>query len=71
MAMYAAPGYLLYLRAGTLFAQPFDAKNLRLTGDPVRIADQIPFNGANGRAAFAVSETGIVVVPKGYRFEAV
>jgi DNA-binding winged helix-turn-helix (wHTH) protein/Tol biopolymer transport system component len=39
-----APGsrmsHLLFLRGNTLMAQPFDAKALQLTGDPVSIAEQ-------------------------------
>ena len=37
-ATYLPPGYLLYVREGTLLAEPFDAKSLRRTGDPVPIA---------------------------------
>ena len=32
-AVYAEPGYLLYHREGTLYAQPFDAGDAELTGD--------------------------------------
>ena len=38
---YAPPGHLLFVRAGSLVAQPFDANRLRVTGEPVPIADQI------------------------------
>jgi eukaryotic-like serine/threonine-protein kinase len=31
-------GYLIYVRAGSLLAQPFDAEGLRLTGDAVPLA---------------------------------
>ncbi|MBI2149280.1 MAG: protein kinase [Acidobacteria bacterium] len=65
MPFYAEPGYLLYQRQGTLFAQPFDAKRLNVKGDPVRIADEIPNNPANGRAAFAVSQNGVLVYRAG------
>jgi DNA-binding winged helix-turn-helix (wHTH) protein len=37
-------GYLLFVRQGALFAQPFDAERLRLMGGPERIAQGIPSN---------------------------
>jgi eukaryotic-like serine/threonine-protein kinase len=36
---YAAPGYLLFRRRGKLMAQRFDARRLKLQGDPVALAD--------------------------------
>jgi len=35
------PGQLLFLRDGTLMAQPFDARRLELSGEPVTVADQV------------------------------
>ena len=34
-------GQLLFLREGTLMAQPFDAKRLALAGDPVPVAERV------------------------------
>ena len=62
-AIYAAPGYLLFHREGTLFAQPFDANRLELTGDPVRVADQVATSFT--QAAFAVSQNGVLVYRTG------
>ena len=39
--VYAAPGYLLYMLGNTLLARPFDAGSLRVTGEPIPIADQV------------------------------
>jgi Tol biopolymer transport system component len=64
MAVYAS-GYLFYRRGGTLVAQSFNVKSATLTGEPIPIAEQILFTGANGRAAFAVSETGTVIYRSG------
>lgn len=36
---YAAPGYLLWARQGTLMAQAFDARTLTLSGDPTALED--------------------------------
>jgi Tol biopolymer transport system component len=65
MPAYAAPGYLLFHRAGTLFAQPFDADDLALSGEPVRLADNVAYNVQTGRAAFAASQNGVLVYRTG------
>jgi Tol biopolymer transport system component/DNA-binding winged helix-turn-helix (wHTH) protein len=53
-------GYLLYVLAGNLVAQPFDPQALRVTGTPVPIASDIFFFGTNGAADFSVSENGVL-----------
>jgi Tol biopolymer transport system component len=58
---YASPGYLLFQREGTLFAQTFDTKRGRLTGEPVSVVDNVEYNPATGRGAFSVSENGTLV----------
>jgi eukaryotic-like serine/threonine-protein kinase len=59
---YAEPGYLLFHREATLFAQPFDAGKVALrTGDPLHIADQLDFSPTNGRGNFDVSQKGSLV----------
>ncbi len=50
---YAPPGYLLFQRDGTLFAQPFNASKVALAGDPIHVADNIEFQ--SGRGFFDVS----------------
>jgi eukaryotic-like serine/threonine-protein kinase len=57
---YTASGHLLFMRNGVLLAQPFDARSLRLSDDPKPIAESVPYNVANGRAAFGVSDTGVL-----------
>ncbi len=64
LAVYAPPGYLLFVRNGALFAQRFDAKALQVVGDPVQLAQQVA-TGA-GLPAVSVSATGLVA----YRGEA-
>src|SRR5262249_34521791 len=64
-AVYAAPGYVLFDREGTVFAQPFDERKLTLTGEPIRLAEGAstgsgPNVSTNLRfARFAVSQTGV------------
>jgi Tol biopolymer transport system component len=36
-----ADGYLLYVRAGALFAQPFNPERRTITGDPLRLAENM------------------------------
>ena len=58
-ARYAAD-HLFFVRAATLWAQPFDIQSLKLTGEAVRIADDIA-QDSPGRAAFDVSASGVIV----------
>jgi serine/threonine protein kinase len=54
---YSPSGHLLYLREGTLVAQPFDSTRLQLTGDPVRVSEGV-FCYGPGVSAFSVSSEG-------------
>jgi hypothetical protein len=42
-AQYVEPGYLLFLRGGTLLAQPFDLRTLHATGSAQSIAESVSF----------------------------
>src|SRR6266536_5742999 len=53
-------GYLVYLRAGTLLAQPFDLARRRVTGDPKAIASHVSRFGYSGAADFSVSARGVL-----------
>jgi Tol biopolymer transport system component len=69
--LYAEPGYLLFAREGTLLAQRFDANKLELSGEPVRIADELAYGGTTDpRASFAVSQNGILIFRNGVRLAA-
>jgi Tol biopolymer transport system component len=63
-AVYAA-GHLLFWRDGALMAQPFDEKNLELTGDAVPVAQRVEFDPRNIEADFSVSGNGILVFASG------
>jgi Tol biopolymer transport system component len=58
--VYAPPGYLLFVEQGALLAQAFDSANLKLTGEPVKIAEGIGYYRTVGQAAFSVSTTGVL-----------
>jgi len=55
-AVYAS-GYLLFARDQTLLAQRFDPGSLRLEGEPAIVAEHVELSP---RAAFSVSETGVL-----------
>jgi Tol biopolymer transport system component len=40
-ALHAASGHLLFVRDGTLLAQPFDAARAELTGEPVAVSQSV------------------------------
>ena len=57
---YAAPGWLLYLRDGSLMAQPFDEKQGRLSGEPRVVATNVHHHYGPGNAGFSVSRNGTI-----------
>ena len=64
-AAYAPPGYLLFIRQGTLMAQRFDAGSLRLSGEAIPLAERAEVNGIVWRGIFTVSENGILAYEAG------
>jgi Tol biopolymer transport system component/tRNA A-37 threonylcarbamoyl transferase component Bud32 len=54
-------GHLLFLNAGTLFAQPFDEKRMILTAEPVQVADQVAAEDGPAFGYVSASETGSLV----------
>jgi serine/threonine protein kinase len=63
-AAYAPPGYLLFYRDQTLFAQRFDAKKLELSGEPTPVLTEIEYLPRIQRAVFASSESGVLVAQR-------
>src|SRR5205807_5337002 len=59
-SLRSSGGYLVYLRAGTLLAQPFDLAGPRVTGDPKAVARHVTSFGYTGAADFSVSARGVV-----------
>jgi eukaryotic-like serine/threonine-protein kinase len=51
-AVYVEPGYVLFTREQTLFAQPFDAKRLELTGTPTQLTDDVVYREILDTSAF-------------------
>ena len=51
-AAFAPPGYLLFVREGTLLAQPFDAATRQLTGSAFPVAERVGSGQGTGEAPF-------------------
>ncbi len=43
-----------------MYAQAFDAGTLKVSGEAVRVADEVPYDGTSGRGQFSVSPTGVL-----------
>ena len=63
-AAWAPPGYLIYVRDTSLFAQRMEPGSWQLTGEPALIEDAVPVNPLGAAAGFSVSPSGALV----YRF---
>ena len=57
-AMYAEPGELLFVRAGSLLAQPFDTGRLALRGEPRVVAEHVIENSDDHHFEFSASSNG-------------
>lgn len=60
-ANFVSPGFLVYGRQETLFAQPLDPRKLRLTGDPVPIAQHVGRISQVPVSQFSASRNGVLV----------
>ena len=63
--MYAGTGDLLYTRAGTLLAVPFDLKRETVTGTPRPVIDGVVTYPLNGAAQYALSPNGTLLYVAG------
>lgn len=57
-AIYAAPGYLLFWREGTLRALSFDPETHDVEGSPMDVASGVGLNPVTNQALFSVSTSG-------------
>jgi serine/threonine-protein kinase len=63
--LYSPSGHLVYARGGSLYAVPFDAGSLAVTGSPVKVVDGVFMSTNAGSAHFAVSRTGALAYAVG------
>jgi Tol biopolymer transport system component/tRNA A-37 threonylcarbamoyl transferase component Bud32 len=64
-AVYAPSGHLLFFRDGRLFAQPFDAARLTLSGSPTLVAEHVLSTRGLNIAAVSTSAAGPVAYRTG------
>jgi eukaryotic-like serine/threonine-protein kinase len=62
---YSPSGHLIYARAGTLLAVPFDPEKLEVTGQPFPVANGLFMSANTGMAAFSISSAGHLVYAAG------
>ena len=58
--IYAAPGYLLFWREGTLRAQRFDAERLQIMGEALSVATGVRFDATTLSGLFSASQNGLL-----------
>ena len=64
-ALYAEPGYLLYVSDGTLMARAFDVRSLSLSGPESVAAADLLFLREAGQADFSISRNGVLAYQAG------
>jgi serine/threonine-protein kinase len=64
---YVPTGHLVYARSGTLFAVPFDADRLMVTGPEVPVIDDLWLSGLLGIPRYSFSDSGLLVYVGGSR----
>ena len=67
-AAYVEPGYLVYCREKTLFAQRFDMKRLAVAGEPTIVLAEITQLPQVARALFAATNNDLIVAQTGGGF---
>ncbi|HJZ81565.1 MAG TPA: protein kinase, partial [Pyrinomonadaceae bacterium] len=63
--VYSPPGYLLYVSQGALVAQGFDAGKLKVSGEPMTIAEHVTQVADNHDFDFSVSDNGVLAYQTG------
>jgi serine/threonine protein kinase/Tol biopolymer transport system component len=57
--------HLLFMRGGTLFAQGFDSRQFRLTGQPYAVAEQVSYDPIRLRGDYSASDGGVLAYTTG------
>jgi len=61
----AQTGHIVFIRESALWAVPFDLDRSEITGQEVKLVDQVQTNGILGSASYAISELGRLVYLRG------
>ncbi|HLE70286.1 MAG TPA: protein kinase, partial [Vicinamibacteria bacterium] len=64
-ARYSPTGHLVFAWRGALHAVTFDLENLEVTGQPVRVLEDVMTSPVGGAAEFALAENGSLVYAPG------
>jgi eukaryotic-like serine/threonine-protein kinase len=64
-AVYSPPGYLLFLRDRNLMAQPFNARDGKISDEAVPVAEQVDFSEGTATGQFSASTNGVLVYTSG------
>jgi serine/threonine protein kinase/Tol biopolymer transport system component len=64
-AIFAPPGYLLFMRQGVLVAQRFDPNKLEVQGDPIPVTEGVRYLASVGNFQASVSANGILAYRAG------
>ena len=67
---YVPPGYVLFARDEVLFAMPFDAKRLEVTGSAVPVVEDVAVVQQDALGAYAVSDDGTLVYVPASQYDA-
>ncbi len=62
---YVPGGHIIYGRGGQLFAVPFDATRLKITGTPVPVLEGVAYDRRNGGTKVAVADDGTLAYVPG------
>jgi Tol biopolymer transport system component len=60
-AAYTDPGFIVFLRDGAVFAQPFSLKTFALSGEPARAAADATYDNTTRLGNFDVSRNGVLI----------
>jgi serine/threonine-protein kinase len=59
--VFSASGHIIFGRSGDIIAAPFDLENLRITGDPVPVLENVQTNLSSGAMNYAISQSGTII----------
>ncbi len=65
MAIYSPAGYLLYYRAGVLFAAPFSQSRMEFTGEPLQLPEHVSDDPTSGATYVGVASDGTMAYLSG------
>ena len=64
-ARYVPTGHLVFVRAASLWAVPFDLARLETTGREALVVSDVQTDGLRGATAYAISDDGLLVYEQG------